>query len=230
MFRKNSPKKALVASILMLAICITSLVGTTFAWFTDSVSSGSNVIKAGTLDIVLEYWNGTDWVDAEGKVLEFQKAGNANEEVLWEPGCTYQMPKFRVRNVGNLATKILIKLNGVTGNEKLMEAIELSNTITNIPDSCLNGSAGTVFQKFNNATIGLAYGTPDGTIIFDWSLAGAGKVTPNTGSTDTSPEFTISGHMKEEAGNEYQGLMIQGISVTVIAAQEVYEYDSFGSE
>ena len=30
-------------------------------------------------------------------------------------------------------------------------------------------------------------------------------------------EFTISGHMQESAGNDYQGLRIDGIAITVIA-------------
>ncbi len=227
----RSTRSALLMSILALLLCFVMLLGTTFAWFTDSVTSGNNVIKTGKLDIVMEYWDGAEWVDAEGKVLEFQKAGgNTDEEVLWEPGCTYQLPKFRVRNVGDLAAKILIRLNGITGDEKLMEVIDLTTTISNMPESVLNGSYGAQLGRFNNATVGLMYGTPDGTLIFDWSLMGAGIVSPNSGHTDTSPEFTITGHMSEDAGNEYQGLMIQGISITVLATQEVYEYDSFGRE
>ena len=168
MFKQT--KKALMLSVLMLVVCLSMLLGTTYAWFTDSASSGSNVIQAGTLDIVLEYWDGAQWVDAEGKVLEFQKANTTSgTEVIWEPGCTYKMPKFRIRNEGNLAAKILIKLNGVKGDEKLLEAVKLTTTITNIPDSVLNGSYGSVYAKFNNATIDLMYGTPDGTIVFDYS-------------------------------------------------------------
>ena len=71
------------------------------------------------------------------------------------------------------------------------------------------------------------YGIPEGDLVFDWSLAGKGTVTPGTGHTDTSPEFTISAHMSEEAGNEYQKLSIKGISITVIATQQTYESDSF---
>lgn len=229
MFKQT--KKALMLSVFMLIICLGMLLGTTYAWFTDSVSSGSNVIQAGSLDIVLEYWDGNQWVDAEGKVLEFQKADTTfGTEVIWEPGCTYKMPKFRVRNEGNLAAKILIKLNGVKGDEKLLEVIKLTTTITNIPESLLTGSSGSIFSRFNNATVDIMYGTPDGTIVFDHSLMGKGIISPNTGHTDTSPEFTISGHMDENAGNEYQGLKIEGISISVVAAQSVYEYDSFGRE
>lgn len=231
MTKIHSTKRSLIASILILCLCFATLIGTTFAWFTDTVTSGNNIIKSGKLDIVMEYWDGAEWVDAEGKILEFRKASGATDtEVLWEPGCTYELPKFRVRNVGNLAAKILIRLNGITGDEKLMEVIDLTTTISNMPESVLNGSYGAQLGQYNNATFGLLYGTPDGTIIFDWSLMGAGIVSPNSGHTDTSPEFTITGHMSEDAGNEYQEMMIQGISVTVIATQEVSEYDSFGRD
>lgn len=231
MTKTKSTKRALVLSLLSLVLCVSMLVGSTFAWFTDSVTSAGNKIQAGTLDIVMEYWDGTEWVDAEGKMLEFVKADtSAGTEVLWEPGCTYQLPKFRIRNVGNLAAKILIKLNGVTGDEKLLEAIELTTTISNMPESILNGSAAGQLAQFNNATVPVMYGTPDGTLVFDWSLMGKGDVSPNTGHTDTTPEFTVAGHMKEEAGNEYQGLAIEGVCFTVVATQEVSEYDSFTRE
>ena len=230
MTKKHSTKKALMASLLSLVLCVSMLMGTTFAWFTDTVTSGSNVIQSGSLDIVLEYWDGTQWLDAEGKVLKFLKADGSDDEVLWEPGCTYQMPKIRVRNVGTLAAYVLIRLNGIVGDEKLLEVVKLTNTITNVPQSMLTGSQANVYQKFENATVDLMYGTPDGTLIFDWPLMGAGVVSPNSGNTDTTAEFTVSGHMDESAGNEYQDLKIEGISVTVLATQTVYEYDSFGRE
>lgn len=233
MTKIKSTKHALLMSTLALLMCVSMFVGSTFAWFTDSVTSGSNVIQAGTLDIVMEYWDGDSWEDAEGKVLEFIKGGNYNGyvgDVLWEPGCTYELPKIRVRNEGDLAAKLILKLNGVTGDEKLMEVIKLTTTITNMPESVLNGSYGAQLGRFNNATVDMMYGTPDGTIIFDWSLMAKGHTSTNSGHTDTSPEFTISGHMDEEAGNEYQGLKIEGVSITALATQEVYEYDSFGRE
>ena len=56
-------KRALLSSVMALILCFTMLLGTTFAWFTDSVTSANNIIKSGNLDIELEYWNGTAWVD-----------------------------------------------------------------------------------------------------------------------------------------------------------------------
>jgi len=230
MTKRINLKRSLLVSLISLVLCFAMLLGTTLAWFTDSVVSGSNVIQSGTLDIVLEYWDGDEWLDAEGKVLEFVKADNSGDDVLWEPGCTYQLPKIRVRNVGSLAANILIKLGGVVGDEKLAEVIDFKTTVTNIPDTVLSGSQATIYQPYENATVNVLFGTPDGSVIFDWGLMASGVVSPNSGHTDTSPEFTVSGHMDENAGNEYQGLSIDGVSIAVVATQQVFEYDSFGRE
>ena len=226
--KKQNTKRALLMSALSMLLCVSMLVGTTFAWFTDSVTSGSNVIKSGNLDIVMEYWDGTQWVDAEGEVIPFV-AADGRSEILWEPGCTYKMAPFRVRNEGSLCAKLLVLINGVTGDQKLLEAIEFKTGINNIPQSILDGSAGNQLSRFEGAEVGIMYGMPEGNVVFDWSLAGKGTVTPGTGHTDTSPEFTISGHMKEEAGNEYKNLVIEGVSISVIATQQTYESDSFNN-
>ena len=68
-----------------LVICIAMLVSTTFAWFTDSVTSGINTIVAGNLDIELEYWNGTDWVPVDSSTLLF------DDDTRWE----FDIPKWR---------------------------------------------------------------------------------------------------------------------------------------
>ncbi len=226
MTKQKSTKRALLLSTLSLLLCVSMLIGTTYAWFTDSVTSGSNLIKAGNLDIVMEYWDGDSWEDAEGKVIPFV-AADGRSEILWEPGCTYELAPFRIRNEGNLSTKLLVLLNGVKGDEKLMEVITFKTRINNIPESALNGSAANVFQKFENAEVDVLYGMPEGNVLFDWSLAGKGETTPGTGHTDTSPEFTVFGHMAEEAGNEYQTLSIEGVTITAIATQQAYESDSF---
>lgn len=231
MTKTKSTKRALLSSALALVLCVSMLVGSTFAWFTDSVTSGSNVIQAGNLDIVLEYWNGTEWADAKGVKLEFLKAStDAGNEVLWEPGCTYELPKIRVRNEGNLSAYVVLSINGVTGDEKLLEAIEFKTKVNNIPASMLTGSQSGFYSTLEGKEFVPFYGTPDGTVLFDWPLAAKGVITPNSGNTDTSPEFTVYGHMDEEAGNEYQNLTIKNVSITAVATQLVYEYDSFGRD
>ena len=61
MTNAKNTKRALWMSILSLLLCFTMLLGTTFAWFTDSVTSANNVIQSGNLDIELEYWDGDSW-------------------------------------------------------------------------------------------------------------------------------------------------------------------------
>ena len=189
MNESTKTKKALRGSLFALFLCIILLIGTTFAWFTDTASTGVNKIQAGNLDVDLQMKdaNGT-WVSAEGKTIDFVKAsGHENEAILWEPGCTYELPALRIVNKGNLALKYKIKINGIQGDEKLNEVI--------------------------NWTIS------DVALDTDHSLA-AGA---------TSEELTIKGHMQESAGNEYQGLSIDGISITVYATQDTVESDSFGN-
>ena len=49
--KKNTTKRSLLASLLALVMCVTMLVGTTFAWFTDSASVSVSKIEAGKLDL-----------------------------------------------------------------------------------------------------------------------------------------------------------------------------------
>ena len=124
----KSTKRALLTSALALLMCVTMLIGTTFAWFTDSASTAVNKIQAGNLEIELQMKNNDgEWVNAEGKTLPFLVEGNIPAEgtqILWEPGCTYYVPQIRVLNKGNLAVKIeyLPEALGVTG--KLAEVLE----------------------------------------------------------------------------------------------------------
>ena len=60
---KKSTKRALLTSIVSLVLCCTMLIGTTFAWFTDTVTSAGNKIQAGNLDVALEMWNGSAYED-----------------------------------------------------------------------------------------------------------------------------------------------------------------------
>ena len=191
---KSNTKRALTTSALAMVLCVAMLIGTTFAWFTDTASTSVNKIQAGNLDVALEMataWDKdgtvTKWDSAEGQTLQFKKASGAtaDEKVLWEPGCTYELPELRVVNEGDLALKYEIKITGINGDAKLNEAIE-------------------------------------------WTLNGTkiGTTIGNLKANASSDALTIKGHMKEEAGNEYQGLSIDGIAITVYATQDTVEYDS----
>ena len=126
MSNRKSTKRALLGSVMAMVLCLAMLIGATFAWFTDTTSTGVNKIQAGNLDVALEMKNAAgQWVPAEGKTLDFVKAAGAeNEAILWEPGCTYTLPELRVVNNGNLALKYKIQITGIQGDAKLNEVID----------------------------------------------------------------------------------------------------------
>ncbi len=187
----KSLKRALLSSAFSLIICVAMLIGTTFAWFTGTASTAVNKIQAGNLKVDLEMQKPDgSWVSAKGETLEFKKAADApaDEKVLWEPGCTYELPKLRVINKGNLALKYTVEITGINGDAKLNDAIDW--TIDGI--------------TLGNTFTGLAVGA--------------------------NSEFTIKGTMKTTAGNEYQGLSINGVGITVFATQDTVESDSYNNQ
>ena len=79
MTKRRTTKRALLSSVVALLLCFSMLLGSTFAWFTDSAASGSNVITAGNLDIEVQYTlDGENWNNLDGADDLFQKG-------LWEP-------------------------------------------------------------------------------------------------------------------------------------------------
>ena len=97
MNESTKTKKALRGSLFALFLCIVLLIGTTFAWFTDTASTGVNKIQSGNLKVGFEYWNGEKYVDAKNATL-------FSEDTLWEPGHT-EVVYLKVSNKGNLALK-----------------------------------------------------------------------------------------------------------------------------
>lgn len=186
MTKNNSTKKALVFALLSTLLCVSMLIGTTFAWFTDTASTAVNKIVAGNLKVELVKEDGS-------KLTEALKWVSADEgaEILWEPGCTYNLEGFKVKNSGTLALKYKVVISGVDGNAKLLEAL-------------------TFTYKVGEETF-----TSDS----EFKLA-AGA---------TSETFVISAHMDETAGNEYKGLELDGITITVYATQDTAESDSNGN-
>ena len=71
----NQTKKALLLSLLVLMVCFGMFLGTTYAWFTDSVSSAGNVIQTGNLDIEVQYT-----LDGE-KDKEYRKANETRTDI-----------------------------------------------------------------------------------------------------------------------------------------------------
>ena len=194
---KKATKRALLTSVMALVMCVVMLVGTTFAWFTDTASTAVNKIQAGNLDIELQMKdNDGKWVNAEGKILPFLVKGEIPAEgtkILWEPGCTYFVTQIRVLNKGNLAVKFeyVPEALGVTG--KLAEVLEFR--------------AKTFDEEGNE--------NPD--INIEPEVLEPGEA---------SPAWSFGYHMLETAGNEYQNATATGMCVTVLATQASYEKDS----
>ena len=150
MTSSKSTKRALISSTLALLMCVVMLIGTTFAWFTDTASTGVNKIQAGNLDVALEMsTDGTNWESAEGKTLTFKTKDNrAADQILWEPGCTYELPQLRVVNKGNLALKYKIQITGIQGDAKLNEVIDwtINDAAIDLTEEHLTaGQTGTAF-------------------------------------------------------------------------------------
>ena len=100
-------KRALLTSVLALVLSLAMLAGTTFAWFTDTASTGVNRIVSGNLDVGLQYWDKeSGWLDAEDSKDLFDK------NALWEPGYT-QIVYLKVKNDGNLALTYAMQITPV---------------------------------------------------------------------------------------------------------------------
>ena len=200
MNNKKATKRALLTSVMALVMCVVMLVGTTFAWFTDTASTGVNKIQAGNLDIELQMKNNDGkWVNAEGETLQFKVNGAIPAEgtqILWEPGCTYELPELRVVNNGNLALKYKVVVSGIQGSAKLNEAIDWT-------------------MKLDGA---------------DFIMGSEHSLAAKNNDTVDADIFTISGTMDKNAGNEYQKEFIDGINITVYATQDTVENDSFGNQ
>ena len=187
---QKATKRALLTSVMALVMCVVMLVGTTFAWFTDTASTAVNKIQAGNLKVDLEMQKPDgSWVSAEGQTLTFKTKDNrAADKILWEPGCRYELPELRVVNKGNLALKYKIQITGIQGDAKLNKVIDWEITGTEVSEDGYAHLAANAFK-----------------------------------------EIKIKGVMQTTAGNEYQGLSIDGIGITVYATQDTVEYDSFNN-
>ena len=203
MTSSKSTKRALIYSTLALLMCVAMLIGTTFAWFTDTASTGVNKIVSGNLKVDIIGANSDSHIER----LNFTKAATTDAEagakILWEPGCRYLTEGFRIANKGNLALKWKAQVNkGTTtaneGNFDLLDVID--------------------FYLVTKA----ADGTETETELDEF--------TGNLKKTETSDVYYIKGVMQTTAGNDYQGLTLDGIGITVVATQDTVENDSFNNQ
>ena len=207
MTNSKSTKRALLTSVLALLMCVAMLIGTTFAWFTDTASTGVNKIQAGNLKVDIIGAKS----DSHIEKLNFTKAAGAESEaLLWEPGCRYLTEGFRIANKGNLALKWKAEINKdniVDG--KAAPTAKDGKSLLDVID----------FYVVTKA----ADGTETAVAIENFT----GKLAANVGKSET---YYIKGVMQTTAGNDYQDLTLDGITITVYATQDTVENDSFNDQ
>lgn len=211
MTKRKSTKRALLLSALSLLMCVSMLIGSTFAWFTDSVTSNSNKIQAGTLDVQLLMHNGTDYVDISNSVDPiFGTAGLAQDSTntLWEPGKT-QVAYLAIKNNGNLALKYTVGLDVKNISKDLYKVMQYAIT----PDA-----------KYDD--VNTWKGAAGKHVIEGTQAVTDGYAVMNPGDVHY---FALSIRMLEEAGNEYMGGKVD-FDLTIIATQATVESDSFGKD
>ena len=224
---KKATKRALLTSVMALVMCVVMLVGTTFAWFTDTASTAVNKIQAGNLDIEVKYTlDGDNWNDLDGAADIFQKG-------LWEPGHT-EVVALKFKNNGNLALKYSINMNIVdetvginkSGQEyKLSDYLKvktLSQEASGIGDICI----GMAFSARND---GLGYTNTanfkDATVLDHDLFLAPGEV---------GNYLIMKVYMPETVGNEANAISTEkaasiNFGLNVVATQVPYEKDSFGN-
>ena len=211
MTNSKMTKRSLLSSAVALLLCFVMLLGTTYAWFTDTVTSAGNIIKSGKLDVTMHWANGTeavpavdsaDWIDAStGAIFNYD---------LWEPGYV-DVKHVQIANVGTLAFKyqVAIVANGAVSDLADVIDVYFVDPATQIAER----TALTEAYKIGTLTEVLAGAS---------GTAGA-ELLPEESDT-----ITIALKMQETAGNEYQDLSIgTDFSVQVFATQLTYEKDSF---
>lgn len=218
---KRTMRQALGINLLAMLLCTAMLIGTTFAWFTDTASSGINRIQAGTLDVDLLMYKETadEYVsiaDGTGDIF------NETDDGMWEPGKT-KIAFLAVENKGNLALRynILIDVTdfGLAGS---------------LDYAIMDGLTQNDFEAAGMtswAAILAASGIQTGTLAAGKTTAAPyGVLLPANGADEDGRDyFVIAVHMREDAGNEYQDKSVT-IDVNVAATQHTYESDSFGNQ
>ena len=204
---KKATKRALLTSVTALVMCVVMLVGTTFAWFTDTASTGVNKIVAGNLKVDIVDADNTNTSLDKG-TLKFIQAVNESEvrlveDVLWEPGATFFTQGFKIANNGNLALKYKVVVSGITGDTGLLKVMKFD-----------------VVSAMTKTGSEVNFDTTPGQLLP--SAAGTPSVSDTT--------YYLRGHMDENAGNEYKNMTLTGISVTVYATQLNSEFDSLGND
>ena len=220
---KKATKRALLSSALALVVCISMLIGTTYAWFTDSVVSNNNIITSGNLDVELEYATVVD-----GQITAWNKVQSAdkifNPDALWEPG-RVEVVYLKVSNLGSLALKYQLGVNVVSeiaGENVAGEEFKLSDSLV-FKVVEMNDALTTYTDREAVQTVA---GVEKG--LKDYN----GKTTAlEVGGNDY---VALIVYMPETVGNEanYRGDAIPTINlgINLFATQVEAESDSFGTD
>ena len=224
MNNKRATKRALLTSVMALVMCVVMLVGTTFAWFTDTASTGVNKIQAGNLDVKLEYKNSeqTTFVEANTNTKVFK------DGALWEPGHV-EYVVLKISNAGNLALKYKLGIN--IANEvgstnvfdkpfKLSDYIKFA--VINGESKNLSDRDALVAEAGEGAVLSTGYTKEDHLLA---------------GTTDNEKVVTLVVWMPKSVGNEANYKVAEGITapsidlgINVVATQYMHESDSFNNQ
>lgn len=222
MTKQKTTKRMLLSSVLSLVLCITMLIGTTFAWFTDTAASKGNKIQAGSLKIDLELLEknadgSTTWTS----IKESQDPIFA-EDILWEPGYT-DVKILRVENEGNLALKWVARF---------VSGFELT-ALADVIDVYVCPSETTELTYPENRKLD-GY-TRVGTVrefVTSFSDTTHGVLLPKDDKGEDGVAYLgLALKMQESAGNEYQGMSLGGaFDIQIFATQYTEESDSFDNQ
>ena len=236
MNNKRATKRALLTSVMALVMCVVMLVGTTFAWFTDTASTGVNKIQAGNLDIKVEYRTSLeeDWKTLDNATDLFGAAGT-----LFEPGHT-RVVELKIENAGNLALKYKIGMNVVSetaGTNKDGNPYKLSDYLkvaaTGFQQYPAEGGIGAamewaIFQPGN-----IVKWTPHDFADFYLEYASNGSV--HVLQPGAAQILGIKVYMPESVGNEANAISTEKAAsiefgLNILATQYTTESDSFGTQ
>ena len=213
---KKTTRRALTTSVISLLICVAMLMGTTFAWFTDSVTSGRNTIVAGNLDVVLEYY-------VDGAFKEVTKTTALfNDSSLWEPGHT-EVAYLKVSNAGTLALKYQLAV----------EVFEEKGGV-NVSNEAFKLSDHLVFKVVEIDESAVGTYTRDTAKTVAGNVKGLGEYNSGEKVLEKKGDsvcVALIVYMPETVGNEanYRGTSIPTITMgtSLVATQYTYEKDSF---
>ena len=230
MTNRKTTKRALVTSIISLLLCLSMLVGTTFAWFTDSVTSGKNKIVAGNLDIELEYLVDGTWTKVTENTNVFE------EDTLWEPGHT-EVVYLKVSNLGTLALDYKLGVNIV----EEVSSVNVDGEVLKLSNYIMMGAVEDVTEAYETRTDARNALDEDAVTAIKEGYATAGTLYPTNnvpteveGASDVAYVALVV-YMPETVGNEANyrtGAKVPEITlgINLLATQETYEEDSFDEQ